>query len=540
MKTFSRLSSLTLMLLSVAFLLAGSVFYAHAQNAALEVEGEGDHQIGDNVTVSFYATLDGSAVAVPLEIDGAGLSNLMINGNSASFPAIVNTMPALGNVEVTGDITGAGAYVSAYWNRPLGDDDLRARADLTGDDQPAPLVIVVNPPDPKAPLSVGSTFTQKITIENRDATRTSLPLSAWQMDVVYNSLILSAVEVTEGDFLSSDGEPAYYTEQMSSGRIRVSQSRPGHMDNAPMSPDADEDDATASSPGGIALAPGDVGTLLTVQFTLLAVAEEPLGIHNVRLQSSEDYDSLPDLDGDGVPDGVRDRISYSILVTDVAVATQQSTSPVDVNQDGDVNILDLVTVASSIAAVPPNPRADVNGDGFVNVLDLITIYTSSDWAGTVPLADVAQVNEAALAAPSVKRNVGPDTIQSWIDLARIEDDGSAIFDLGIANLEALIASRIPSETRLLLNYPNPFNPETWIPYQLAEATKVTVMIHSMNGSLIRTLELGHQAAGTYKSKSQAAYWDGRNEFGEQVASGLYFYTLTAGDFSATHKMLVRK
>ena len=140
----------------------------------------------------------------------------------------------------------------------------------------------------------------------------------------------------------------------------------------------------------------------------------------------------------------------------------------------------------------------------------------------------------------MKRNVGPDTIQSWIDLARIEDDGSAIFDLGIANLEALIASRIPTETRLLLNYPNPFNPETWIPYQLAEATKVTVMIHSMNGSLIRTLELGHQAAGTYKSKSQAAYWDGRNELGEQVASGLYFYTLTAGDFSATHKMLVRK
>ena len=124
--------------------------------------------------------------------------------------------------------------------------------------------------------------------------------------------------------------------------------------------------------------------------------------------------------------------------------------------------------------------------------------------------------------------------------ARVEDDGSAIFDLGITNLEALLASRIPTETKLLLNYPNPFNPETWIPYQLAKATEVTVMIHSMNGSLIRTIELGHQSAGTYKSKSQAAYWDGRNEFGEQVASGLYFYTLTAGDFTATHKMLVRK
>ncbi len=530
MKTFSRLSSLTLMFLSVAFLLTGSVFYAHAQTAALEVSGEGDHQIGDSVTVIFYATSNGNAVVVPLEIDGAGLSNVMINGSPASFPMTVNTMPALGDVEVTGDITTSGAYVSALWDRPPGDDDLTARADLVGGREPAPLVIVVNPPDPKAPLSIGSTFTQQITIENRDATRTSLPLSAWQMDVVYNPLILSVVEVTEGAFLGSDGEPTYYTEQMSSGKIRVSQSRPGHVDNAPMSPDVDEDDATAPSPAGIALAPGDVGTLLTIQFTLLAVAEESLGIHNVRLQSSENFDQLDGLD----------RISYSILVTDVAVATQQSSSAVDVNQDGDVDILDLVTVASSIASIPPNPRADVNGDGFVNVLDLITIYTSPDWAGTVPLVDVARENEAALAAPSVKRNVGPDTIQSWIDLARVEDDGSVIFDLGIANLEALIASRIPSETRLLLNYPNPFNPETWIPYQLAEATKVTVMIHAMNGSLIRTLELGHQAAGTYKSKSQAAYWDGRNEFGEQVASGLYFYTLTAGDFSATHKMLVRK
>lgn len=288
--------------------------------------------------------------------------------------------------------------------------------------------------------------------------------------------------------------------------------------------------ASAPSPQGIALAPGDKGTLLTITFKVLAVAEEPLGIHNVRLQSDQDDDE----------DGTLDRISYSILVTDVAVATHQSSEPVDVNQDLDVNILDLVMVASNIGAVPHNPRADVNGDGFVNVLDLITVYTSPHWATSVPSKKIGAANDPALTAPSISRNLDPATIKSWIDLAQVEDDGSAIFDLGIANLEALIASRIPSETRLLLNYPNPFNPETWIPYQLAEATKVTVMIHSMNGSLIRTLELGHQAAGTYKSKSQAAYWDGRNEFGEQVASGLYFYTLTAGDFSATHKMLVRK
>ena len=98
---------------------------------------------------------------------------------------------------------------------------------------------------------------------------------------------------------------------------------------------------------------------------------------------------------------------------------------------------------------------------------------------------------------------------------------------------------LSEENTLLVNYPNPFNPETWIPYQLSESADVTVSIYSVNGSLIRTLALGHQAAGLYRSRSRAAYWDGRNAFGERVASGLYFYTLTAGDFTATRKMLIR-
>ncbi|MYK18748.1 hypothetical protein F4055_11390 [Candidatus Poribacteria bacterium] len=107
----------------------------------------------------------------------------------------------------------------------------------------------------------------------------------------------------------------------------------------------------------------------------------------------------------------------------------------------------------------------------------------------------------------------------------------------------------PEETALLANYPNPFNPETWIPYQLAESAEVTVHIYATNGVLVRTLALGHQAAGIYQGRSRAVYWDGRNEVGEPVASGIYFYTLstestrdsvTAGDFTATRKMLIRK
>ena len=99
---------------------------------------------------------------------------------------------------------------------------------------------------------------------------------------------------------------------------------------------------------------------------------------------------------------------------------------------------------------------------------------------------------------------------------------------------------VSGETALLANYPNPFNPETWIPYQLETSAEVTLTIYAVDGQAVRQLELGHQAPGTYQTRSRAAYWDGRNEYGEPVASGLYFYTLTAGEFSATRKMLIRK
>ena len=99
---------------------------------------------------------------------------------------------------------------------------------------------------------------------------------------------------------------------------------------------------------------------------------------------------------------------------------------------------------------------------------------------------------------------------------------------------------VPTQTGLLPNYPNPFNPETWLPYQLARPSDVTVRIYGIDGALVRTLSLGHQPAGIYHGRSRAAYWDGRNALGEPVASGVYFYTLTAGDFAATRKMLIRK
>ncbi|MBI1928097.1 M6 family metalloprotease domain-containing protein [Candidatus Poribacteria bacterium] len=99
---------------------------------------------------------------------------------------------------------------------------------------------------------------------------------------------------------------------------------------------------------------------------------------------------------------------------------------------------------------------------------------------------------------------------------------------------------IPLITRTFQNYPNPFNPETWLPYQLADDAPVTLKIYSLNGRLVRTLALGVQKAGVYVTRDKAAYWDGRDDAGERVSSGVYFYTLRAGEFVATRKMLVVK
>lgn len=111
---------------------------------------------------------------------------------------------------------------------------------------------------------------------------------------------------------------------------------------------------------------------------------------------------------------------------------------------------------------------------------------------------------------------------------------------GWIQLPALIAYEIPAETALLHNYPNPFNPETWIPYQLAHAADVTFTIYDTQGVLVRQLDLGYQQAGYYTNRTRAAYWDGRNHLGEAVGSGVYFYHLRAGDYSTLRKMVILK
>ena len=201
----------------------------------------------------------------------------------------------------------------------------------------------------------------------------------------------------------------------------------------------------------------------------------------------------------------------------------------DVNGDGVVNILDLVSVASHFGKQGQDLTADVNHDGIVDVRDLVLVAGMFGDAAAAPSAH-----------PQAPATLTAAAVRGWLTDAHTLEVADPIMERGIVVLQQLLTSLTPAETELLTNYPNPFNPETWIPYRLAEDAFVTLTIYDQDGHVVRTLEVGRQVASAYENRSKAIYWDGRNHVGETVASGVYFYHLSAGDYSATRKMVILK
>ncbi|MFC1712054.1 Ig-like domain-containing protein [Candidatus Poribacteria bacterium] len=181
------------------------------------------------------------------------------------------------------------------------------------------------------------------------------------------------------------------------------------------------------------------------------------------------------------PIQLKDVAAANALGLDMAIGQRDGTvqvqkfDPWDTNHDGVVNILDFIEIQNGRGA-----NADVNGDGAVDILDMVA------------------ATGGAQASPRL----------------------------------------VPEKDELNQNYPNPFNPETWIPYQLARDANVVIRIYSTAGQLVRVLDLGYKHAGMYSTKDVAAYWDGTNETGEPIASGIYYYNIRAGAFSAIRKMVV--
>ena len=197
--------------------------------------------------------------------------------------------------------------------------------------------------------------------------------------------------------------------------------------------------------------------------------------------------------------------------------------PEDVDGDGDVDNDDLSAIAMKFGSTAADDleRYDLNGDGDIDTDDFAQVQSNLDsTVGSAPAAS--------------------HTPQEQLRRIVERDNPGAVVRVVTQFPEKRLAEPIPKETVLLANYPNPFNPETWIPYRLAKPADVTLTIYAINGQPVRFLTLGHQPAGNYVNRARAAYWDGKNEFGESVASGVYFYSLTAADFSATRKMLVAK
>ena len=334
----------------------------------------------------------------------------------------------------------------------------------------------------ESPIHVGDTFTLGIRADNVS------DLAGWQFDIVFDPARLEALEVSEGGFLKTDGGTTFFQ----SGRI---------------------DNAGGKITGLIAgrISEGGVsgsGSVLQVRFKAKSEGETELALQNFLFGSA-----------------AKENIPARPLEIHFAVEERLLTG--DVNRDGVVNIFDLISVAQQLGKrVSADSPEDINDDGVVNIFDL-TLVAQGIGGAAAPAVATDSVNAA--------------TVEAWIAEARLADDGSIAFRQGIANLENLLSSLIiPKETALLANYPNPFNPETWIPYQLAAPADVKLTIYDMNGGIVRRLEVGHQAAGIYQSRNRALYWDGRNGRGETVASGLYFYTLRTAEFAATRKMLIRK
>ena len=272
---------------------------------------------------------------------------------------------------------------------------------------------------------------------------------------------------------------------------------------------------------------------------LFANSEEGLQIWNWREKKRIQHPPLPEYVAVSRDSSVLLTLNYEtgqMLIWDGrSMLHPEPAVSYDINRDGAVNILDLVQAASQFGQVDTNLSGDVNGDGKVDVSDLELIGS--------------RLGENA-AAPSLYLNHSiPIVSYSPSNLKRQFQALAALESLEIPSrgahiardsLKVWLSHMEPSvmETKLLPNYPNPFNPETWIPYQLAEDAHVQIRIYDVAGHLVRTLDLGTKLAGNYLSRESAAYWDGRNDMGEGVSSGVYFYTLEAGDYQRTQRMTV--
>ena len=238
------------------------------------------------------------------------------------------------------------------------------------------------------------------------------------------------------------------------------------------------------------------------------------------------------------------KVNQVLHVVEEGVQTQL---PGDVNQDGQVDILDLLVVISHFGeSPPPNERIDANKDGEVNLDDVTWIVQIIEGNQNNTAAPSQKDQSVVISStmlnrfPSLTENDIELLYSFYLKIEEIQNDSTQIELVKQFLRRLLMPVNGPMKTQLHANYPNPFNPETWIPYQLAEDAEITIRIYDTSGKIVRTLFSGYQTSGYYITRSKAAYWDGQNEFGEAVASGVYIYELVTPKSKLTKRLVVLK
>ena len=244
----------------------------------------------------------------------------------------------------------------------------------------------------------------------------------------------------------------------------------------------------------------------------------------------------------GLLDGPLKTTEIPVLVNDqIAVVASPNW---DINRDYVIDIFDLVVLGENFGRkitreLRPNP--DVNRDGVVDVYDFVKVGAKFGWTydpistGVIPAVARSRIGPTNQVSVDFLKKVLDQVKQHPLtDMPDFVKTRQLLLSLiGVTELA-------PVETRLLANYPNPFNPETWIPFELADDASVAIRIYGQRGNVVRHLDVGYRPAGYYVARDKAVYWDGKNNKGESLSSGTYFYQISAGIYSATRKMIVLK
>jgi internalin A len=221
--------------------------------------------------------------------------------------------------------------------------------------------------------------------------------------------------------------------------------------------------------------------------------------------------------------------------------------------DREIRILDTVAHIGERVRIPllVNEMSGLYGGGIwisydPEMLRAKGMVIDETLSGYYVRSNMDVAGEIRLGFVGIGDKTGPGRL-AWIEFEVLREGESEVrleeADLANSEMVRLVNGEVrvvPYETALLPNYPNPFNPETWIPFRLAEEADVRIRIYDMAGNLIRTLDLGCLRAGYYTGRSSAAYWDGRNEIGERVASGVYVYQMVVGGKGFMRRMVMLK